>query len=129
MAAHGLRGEIARVQTLDDGAFSLAIRRIGTNHQVRYEAGASEAQVRTSRLVFTGMLMGMHFTYGFWHESPTINLWSGVMLLTSFALFLMGASGIYLWFKTYEERRIGSVLLAGGLIFAVSLMVFVRIQG
>ena len=129
MAKHGLRGEIARIQTLEDGTFSLAIRRIGTNHQVRYETGATEAQVRTNRLAFIGMLMGMHFKYGFWHEDSTINLWSTVMLLTSIALFLMGASGIYLWFKTYEERRIGAVLLFGGLVFAVALMVFVRIQG
>ena len=129
MATHGLRGEIARVQTSEDGSFSLAIRRLGSNHQVQYEPGATEAQVRTNRLAFTGMLMGMHFTYGFWHEYSMINLWSGVLLLTSIALFLMGASGIYLWFKTYEERRIGSILLAGGLIFAVALMVFVRIQG
>ena len=129
MAEHGLRGEIARVQTAQDGGFSLAIRRMGTNYQIQYQAGATEAQVRTNRLAFTGMLMGLHFTYGFWHESSTINLWGAVMLLTSIALFLMGASGIYLWFKTYEERRIGSVLLAAGLAFAIALMVLVRIRG
>lgn len=125
----GLRGEIARIQTSDDGSFQFVIRRLGTNYQVQYTPGAREAQVRTNRLAFIGMLMSMHFSYGFWHEDAMINVWGGVLLLTSIALFAMGATGIYLWFKTQEERVVGFVLLAGGLAFAITLMVIVRIQG
>ncbi len=129
MAEHGLRGEIVRVQRANDGVFSFVIRRIGTNYQVQYRVGADEAQVRTNRLAFIGMLMGMHFSYGFWHEDAMINVWGAVLLLTSIALFAMGVTGIYLWFETHEERVVGTVLLAGGLAFAITLMVIVRIQG
>lgn len=129
MAEHGLRGEIVRVQRANDGVFGFVIRRIGTNYQVQYRVGADEAQVRTNRLAFIGMLMGMHFSYGFWHEDAMINVWGAVLLLTSIALFAMGVTGIYLWFETHEERVVGTVLLAGGLAFAITLMVIVRIQG
>ena len=129
MAEHGLRGEIVRVQPANDGVFSFVIRRIGTNYQIQYRVGAAEAQVRSNRLAFIGMLMGMHFSYGFWHEDAMINVWGAVLLLTSIALFAMGVTGIYLWFKTHEERVVGAVLLAGGLAFAITLMVIVRIQG
>lgn len=126
---HGLRGEIARVQPSDDGSFSLTIRRLGTAYQVRYQGGAREAQVKTTRLAFIGMLQSMHFAHGFWHEMGMINLWSAVLLLTSIGLLAMGASGIYLWFETHEERKIGSVLFASALVFGLGLLVLVRIQG
>ena len=125
----GLRGEIARVQPSDDGLFRFVIRRLGTSYQVQYKPGSVTAQVKTNRLAFIGMLMSMHFSYGFWHEYGTINVWGAVLLLTSVALFAMGVSGIYLWFKTYEERLVGSILLAGGLAFAITLIVIVRVQG
>ena len=126
---HGLRGEIARVQPSDDGSFSLTIRRLGTAYQVRYQPRAREAQVKTTRLAFIGMLQSMHFSHGFWHEMGMINLWSAVLLLTSIGLLAMGASGIYLWFETHEERKIGSALLTSALVFGLGLLVLVRIQG
>ena len=126
---HGLAGEIARVQPPKDGKFGLAIRRMGTAYNIQYTEGATEAQVRTNRLAFIGMLSSMHFAHGFWHEDGMINLWGLVLLLTSIGLFLIGGTGIYLWFMTHEERWIGSVLLIGGLAFAFTSMYLVRSQG
>ena len=126
---HGLKGEIARVQPPKDGKFGLNIRRMGTAYAIQYTEGASEAQVKTNRIAFIGMLSAMHFAHGFWHEDGMINVWGAVLLLTSIGLFLIGASGIYLWFMTHEERWIGSVLLIGGLAFAFTTMYLVRSQG
>ena len=125
----GLRGEIARIREPNPGEFSFVIRRLGTNYQVRYTLGSSEASVQTNRLPFIGMLTSMHFAHGFWHGDASMNLWGTALLLTSVALLLIGATGIYLWFKTYDERAAGVVILACGLAFALSLMVLVRIQG
>jgi hypothetical protein len=126
---HGLEGEINRVEEAKDGKFALVIGRLGTNYQVQYVEGASEAQVKTNRLAFMGMMASMHFAHGFWHENGMINVWGAMLLLTSIALFLIGGTGIYLWFKTYEERLIGSVLLVVGLLFAFTSMYLVRSQG
>ncbi len=126
---HGIRGEIARVQPAQDGKFSLLIRRLGTGYQVRYDEGAAQALVRESKQAFTGMLLSMHFAHGFWHENATINVWGAVLLLTSIGLFAIGVTGIYLWFKTYDERLIGSVLLGAGLVFAFVSLYLVRSQG
>ncbi len=126
---YGLRGEIVRIRPSDEGNFVTVIRRLGTGYQVRYQAGAEQANVKTTRQAFIGMMLSMHFSHGFWHEVGLINVWGAVLLATSIALLLIGASGIYLWFKTFDERIVGSVLLAGGLLFALGLMVLVRIQG
>ena len=44
------------------------------------------------------------------------------MFLTSIGLLVMGATGIYLWFKTYRERLVGSILLVGNLLFGVAMV-------
>lgn len=126
---HGLRGEIARIEPSDDGSFAFTLRRLGTAYQVRYQPGAREVHVKTTRLAFIGMLQSMHFAHGFWHEMELINIWGAVLLLTSIGLLLMGASGTYLWFETHDERKIGSVLLTSALVFGLGLLVLVRIQG
>jgi hypothetical protein len=125
----GLVGELFRVQPAEGDRLRFMIRRLGTNYQVEYTRGAEEAQVKTTRQRFIGMMGSMHFAHGFWHDNGLINVWGAVVLLTSIGLFLIGASGIYLWFKTYEERVLGSILLGIGLVFSLTLMVLVRIQG
>ena len=126
---HGIRGEIARVEPVKDGKFNLLIRRLGTGYQVRYDKGAAQVHVKESRQAFTGMLLSMHFAHGFWHENGMINVWGAVLLLTSVGLFAIGVTGIYLWFKTCDERLIGSVLLGAGLVFAFVSLYLVRSQG
>lgn len=51
------------------------------------------------------------------------------MFLISVALLAMGATKIYFWFNTREERRVGAALLAGGPGFALALAIAIRIQG
>ena len=104
------------------------MRRISTGILVKYTRGASEADVKTTQVNFTGMLGGMHFAHGLWHDDQTINLWGVILFLTSVSLFFIGATGVYLWFKTYEERLLGSILLGAGLVFSFSLMILVRMQ-
>ncbi len=126
---HGLRGELFRVQPVKDNAMRFMIRRPGTNYQVEYVQGAAEAKVTTRRQGFSGMLTALHTAHGLWHENAWFNLWGVMVLLTSLALFALGASGVYLWFKTYEERRVGTVLLVAGLGYAFVTMYLVRALG
>ena len=128
MSEHGLRGELFRVQDAEEG-YSLVIHHPGTNHQVRYSRQSGEAVISTLRQNFVGMLMALHVTYGLWHDDWLSNLWGVFLLLLSIGLFLIGATGIYLWFKTYEERVIGSVLLGAGLAYGITFMILTRQLG
>lgn len=65
---HGLRGDIARIEAPRDGAFRFVVRHLGAVHQVRYEVYPAEAEVMSSRLALTGMLLSRHFSYVLWHE-------------------------------------------------------------
>ena len=99
------------------------------NYQIRYSRQNGEAVVSTLRQNFVGMLMGLHVTYGLWHDDWLSNLWGVFLLLLSLGLFLLGTTGIYLWFKTYEERVIGSVLLGVGLGYGITFMILTRQLG
>jgi hypothetical protein len=41
-------------------------------------------------------------------------------------LILLGATGVYMWFRIHNERRIGSVLLALNLCVSVILLILLR---
>lgn len=75
------------------------------------------------------MLMSLHVAHGFWHDHWLINLWGALALLTSLGLFALGGTGIYLWFQTHEERKVGAVLLVVGLSYALTTMYLVRSLG
>ncbi len=129
MQRHDLVGELFRVQPPKGDQFQFVIRRLGTNYRVEYTRGAEEALVKMNRANFVGMMTSMHFAAGFWHGNGMLNLWGAIVLLTSTGLFLLGGTGVYLWFKTYDERIIGSILLGVGLAVAFTLMILVRVQG
>ena len=126
---HELKGELFRVQPVENGVFRFFIRRPGTNYQVEYTKGDAEAKVKTTRQDFSGMLTAMHIAHGLWHENPIMNLWGVVVLLTSLGLFALGGTGIYLWFKMYDERLVGGILLIVGLGYGLATMFLVRSMG
>ena len=48
------------------------------------------------------------------------------MLFASIGLFALGGTGIFMWFKLYEERTIGVVLLGANLVVSVGLLIALR---
>jgi hypothetical protein len=127
VASRGLaiRGELTAVRT-SGGALYFRIVRPGTVNQVEYSAATGEAKVRTADSGFTGLLNRLHQAQGVWHEYPPLNRWSAVSGLVSLGLLLLGATGLYLWFRNHSERWIGAALLGAGGGLAAVLIVWMR---
>ena len=123
LMAQGMRGELAQVSVTKEGA-NFRIVRPGTVYEVVWAGGT--AQVRTNQANFMGMLNRIHHIGGLWHEFTLVNVWAFFVGLVALALLILGATGIYLWFKLHQERVIGTVLLALGLGFGLSLIVLIR---
>ena len=128
MDDHQVRGDLVRLQQREAG-YSFTIRRLGTRHEISYRRGSSEVAVKTIRSGFVSMMMNMHVAHGFWHDYWLHQIWGVFVLATSIGLLLIGATGIYLWFKMYEERLIGSILLALGLAYSLTTMILTRQLG
>jgi hypothetical protein len=82
--------------------------------------------VRTNIAGFIGMLNRIHHVAGVRHEYWLINVWGWFVGLVSAGIFVLGATGIYMWFKTKRERSWGLALLVLGLGFSVPVIVLLR---
>ena len=127
MDHYGLRGRLGQINNTDDG-FRFGIGRTGTHSAIRYNTGTGLVQIRTRTNDFLGMLQAIHFATvglqtGYWLQ----NLWGVFVVLVSLALIVLGCTGIYLWFKIHTERVIGTVLLAVGLLWGLTLIVLLFI--
>jgi hypothetical protein len=125
MRNHGLKGDLQDIEQL--GAdMKFVITRPGTRSQVTYSPAGGEAKIETRRQGFLEMTVQLHTNHGFWHDFLPSNAWALLSLLGSIGLFLLGATGIYLWFCHHEERLIGGVLLVVGLIYSLTTLLLSR---
>jgi hypothetical protein len=123
---HGLlRGEIRQVRATDSG-FHLQIEHPGTINRVDYSSQTRQAVIRTSVAPFMGMLNRIHHLAGFHSASLVMDVWGGWVVAASLCLFLLGLTGIYMWFRLYKERWIGSILLAVSLGYSLTLILLIR---
>ena len=123
---HGLRGNLQRIRQ-NRKRIALRIVRPGTRHDVTYRIGSDRASVRTNKGGFIEMINYLHHLAGLGHEYRLLNVWGFFVGFVSVALFGLGATGVYLWFKHYNERVIGVVLLGISLAYGLTLIVLVRV--
>jgi len=126
MRDHGLKGDLRQAGE-KDGEFNLVIARPGTTDNVRYSPATGQATIKTRRQGVLETMVQLHTNHGFWHDYLPANAWAMLSFLGSAGLFLLGATGVYLWFCHNEERVVGSVILALGLIYGITSLVLSRI--
>jgi len=124
---HDVQGELAAVEE-DAERMSFRIHRPGVEHRVAYSKATGEATIDEKRWGAGQTLLQIHVMHGFWHEWVPGWIWALLGFLTSVALLLLGASGIYLWFAHHKERVIGGVLLAVGLLYGISTLALTRLD-
>jgi hypothetical protein len=128
MRSHGVKGDLRDVKEAEpETCFS--IWRPGTHVEVRYRRDSGEATLDERRYSVSETLVQLHVNHGFWHDFLPANLWSLLSLMVSVGLLLLGVSGIYLWYKHPQERRLGNILLALGFAIPILALTVVRLQG
>jgi hypothetical protein len=125
MDQEGYRGFVLDIKESADGCEFL-IGRMGTIHEIAYKTGSSEVAVTKKVWPLISLLTWIHKTFGMDHQFGPHNVWGFLMFLTSVALLLLGASGIYLWFKIHKERLAGSILIFVSLAFGVTMIMLLR---
>jgi len=86
------------------------------------------AHVERRELPLMGLLNRLHHLNGFEHSSAAMNAWGWILASLSITPILLGATGVYMWFRIYNERRIGSILLAANLCISIALLILLRAQ-
>ena len=85
------------------------------------------AAIRESRWGVMVWLGRLHHDAGLWWDEGAMNVWGVFVLVTSLAMFVLGSTGIYLWWKLGIERRTGVVLLFGSVVYTLGLVLSIRL--
>lgn len=128
MRSHGAKGDLRDVKALE-GEIRFSIWRPGTHLNVKYSPASGVTTLDERRFNVYETLVQLHVNHGFWHDFLPANVWSLLSLAVSVGLLLLGASGIYLWYKHPQERTIGNWLLAVGFAIPLIALALTRIQG
>lgn len=122
MDRQAIRGELRNVQKTGSG-FRLRVARIGAFTDVDFDRASGVASIKTSEARLGGALVQLHHVAGLWHETGYFLAIGVIVAVVSVILFVLGASGIYLWFKVHNERLTGGILLGLNLVYALGLIV------
>ena len=128
MSIRGIDGEISAVRKTPSG-FETRVTVPGTVHEISYDAASGHVRLRSSVAGFMGMLNRLHHAAGLYHEYFPLHLWGVLCALVSAATLGLGVTGIWMWWLRKQERRWGIMLLSANLIFAVTLLVMMRVAG
>lgn len=125
MQQRGYGGELGKPQATPAG-FRVSITRPGASVDAVYDSATGRAHLRRQVRSFLGMLNRLHHQNGLHHEDGRLNLWGWALALVSVVLLLIGASGVYLWFRIHAERLTGAILLSANLIVSLALLFILR---
>jgi len=125
MDERGYRGDLDNIGRAGQ-QIRFSITRPGTAYAVTYYPASGGAHVERRELPFMGLLNRLHHLNGFGHSSAAMNAWGWILAWISVTLILLGATGVYMWFRIYNERRTGSILLAANLCVSIALLILLR---
>jgi len=120
-------GELQQINPTDNG-IRFRLFRPGAIQEIEYNRRTGAAVITTRRAPAIGMLNRLHHSAGFWHELPALKLWAAAVALVSLALLGLGGTGLWLWFQRRKERRVGALLLATNLFFALTVLMLLRLS-
>ncbi len=126
MAGQHLRGELTETTT-GEGTMALTIGRPGTSYRIDYLQQERRAHVTSRVESAIGLLAAIHQTRGLDHDDWVTNAWGGLLLLGAIALVVLASTGLVMWFKRHDDRRMGALLLGMGLVWGATSLVLLRI--
>jgi hypothetical protein len=125
---HGISGELAGIRVTPIGLV-FRVLRPGMVWQTDYASATGVAHLRITDSGTLGALNRIHQMRGSWHTWIAYNIWAALLALVGCAILTLGATGIYLWWKTNRDHRFTGALLAFGIALSAGLAAWMRISG
>ena len=107
----GIRGKPAPPRQLEDGRVRFDYFRPGDYSRVTVSAEGDSVVHLHERYGARQTLIGMHRMHNYGGSIPYL-LWVLSYDLASLALILFGLTGVYMWYKHTQNRKLGWILLA-----------------
>ncbi len=111
------RGELGEIETPPGMIKFRVTTSLGRSHDVAYSIATGDATIQTSTVGLFTTLAWIHISQG---------IWAFVAILMSLGLLTLGVTGVYLWFKNHNERRVGAALILLGAGTMLGLVISMR---
>ncbi len=125
---HGISGELTAIRVAPEG-LAFRVLRPGIVWQADYTAATGATRLRITDTGILGAFNRIHQMRGMWHTWVAYNLWAALLALVGLAIVTLGATGLYLWWKTNRDRRFTGALVALAVAVSGCLAAWLRISG
>src|SRR5712692_2041063 len=112
-ARYGIAGELTGIRASATG-LAFRILHPGMVWAAEYTPATGETKLRITDTGLLGAMNRIHQMRGMWHEWDAYNVWAAVLALVGVGILTLGATGLYLWWKTNRDRRVSGAVLAAG---------------
>ena len=113
----------------DPNHYHASLVRPGVEYEVDVHLDRRLAIVTETRTNAWRVMVGLHGFHGEMPGSALVSSWSGYTEFCTFIVLFAGGSGVYLWTRRRNERRIGLLMLGGAATFSVALMLYLTLHG
>jgi hypothetical protein len=113
----------------DPNHYRASLVRPGVEYDVDVHLDRNIAVVTETRMNAWLVMEGLHGFHGNMPGSTFVSTWGWYTELCTLVVLFAGASGVYLWTRRKNERRIGYALIGAATAFSLGLMVFLTVHG
>jgi len=108
---YGISGELTGIRTPPAGLV-FRVLRPGMVWAADYAPATGETKLRITDTGLLGAMNRIHQMHGVWHEWGAYNVWVVLLAFVGIGILTLGATGLYLWWKTHRDRRVSGAVLA-----------------
>lgn len=123
-----ISGELTAIR-LSPGRLAFRILRPGMVWQADYTSSTGATRLRITDTGTLGALNRIHQMRGMWHNWVAYNIWAVLLALVGFVILTLGATGLYLWWKTHRDLRLTGAIFVLALAITGGLAAWMRLAG
>ena len=113
----------------DANHYRASLVRPGVEYDVDVHLDRNVAVVTETRTGAWEVVARLHGQHGEMPGSAFVSTWAWYTEFCTLAVVFAGASGVYLWTRRRNERRIGYALLGGAGALSIALMLYLTLHG
>jgi hypothetical protein len=121
--ASGVSGRPHDPKLGDDGRWTFRFTKARQERYVLLAPGATAGELRTETLPFKQGVARLHTTTQTW-GGPAYFLWGRMIDLLSLALIGFAVSGVWLWWISKRDHRLGLLILGGSSLYTLGSIVW-----
>lgn len=120
LADNGLRGAFGAQQR--DNALNITLQNFLQPTRLTYNLNTKKLRAEKKKFARVEVLQRLHFRAGYNGSSLLANVWPVIVDVFCVTMLIWILTGLYLWWKIRDSRRLGWLTIAAGMLMFVLLL-------